>query len=255
MTPPGAFADEDLTLDRLIGGRLRLWQPRRGYRAATDPVLLAAAVEARPGQSVLELGCGAGAGLLALGVRVPDLALSGVERQAPYAELARRNAALNGLEAEIHRADLTALPPALRRPFDHVLMNPPWFAPKDPAATDPGRDAAQREATPLDAWIDAGLPRLVPGGWLTLIHLAEHLPRLLAALQGRAGAVSVRPLAPREGRAAGRILLRARKGARGPFRLLAPLVLHAGATHGRDGEDFTPAAQAVLREGAALDWA
>ena len=54
------FAPEDLTQDRFLDGRLTVSQPRKGYRAAMDPVLLAAACPARPGQSVLELGCGAG---------------------------------------------------------------------------------------------------------------------------------------------------------------------------------------------------
>jgi tRNA1Val (adenine37-N6)-methyltransferase len=105
---------------------------------------------------VLELGCGAGAALLALGLRVPGLSLAGVERQPDYAELAGRNAAANGLDARIVTADLSALPAELRRPFDHVLMNPPWFDPSDPAAIDPGRDAAQREDTPLADWLNAG---------------------------------------------------------------------------------------------------
>lgn len=248
------FAPEALTQDALIGGRLRLWQPRAGYRAATDPVLLAAAVMARPGQSVLELGCGVGAALLALGLRVPDLALTGVERQPDYAELARRNAALNGLNPMIVTADLTALPAELKQPFDQVLMNPPYFDPAAPGATDPGRDAAQREDTPLAAWLAAGLARLAPGGWLTVIHRAERLPDLLAGLGGRAGAVAVRPLAPRADRAAGRVILRARKGARGPFRLLAPLILHEGPAHLADKDDFSAAARAILRDGAPLGW-
>ncbi|MDO9527017.1 MAG: hypothetical protein Q7J57_16005, partial [Gemmobacter sp.] len=47
------FAD-GLTLDAFLGGRLQISQPRQGYRAAADPVLLAAACPALPGQSVLE---------------------------------------------------------------------------------------------------------------------------------------------------------------------------------------------------------
>ena len=50
----------DLTCDDFLGGRLSIWQPRDGYRAGVDPVLLAASVPARAGQSVLELGCGTG---------------------------------------------------------------------------------------------------------------------------------------------------------------------------------------------------
>jgi hypothetical protein len=50
------------------------------------------------------------------------------------------------------------------------------------------------------------------------------------------------------------VILRARKGARGPFRLLSPLVIHAGLAHLRDEEDFSPEAAAILRDAAALDF-
>lgn len=244
--------DADLTQDVFLGGRLVIWQPKVGYRAATDPVLLAAAVAAKPGQSVLELGCGAGVALLALGRRVPGLALHGVERQEDYAALARRNAALNAVPAQIDTADLTALPAELRRGFDHVLANPPYYRPGSPSARDAGRDAALREETPLAEWIGCGLKRVRSDGHLTLIHLAERLPEILAALAG--ASVIVRPLAARRGREAGRVLVQARKGGRAPFRLLAPLIVHDGATHLHDGDDFSAAAQAILRDAQALDW-
>ena len=84
------FAAEALSQDGFLGGRLAIWQPRVGYRAAMDPVLLAAAVAARAGESVLELGCGVGVASLCLGSRVPGLALTGLELQPAYARLARR---------------------------------------------------------------------------------------------------------------------------------------------------------------------
>ena len=246
------FAPEDQTQDLFLGGRLRLSQPRRGYRAAADPVLLAAACPARTGQSVLELGCGVGVASLCLGTRVAGLRLSGLELQPDYAELARHNACVSGISLEVHEGDLRDMPPALRIPFDHVIANPPYFAPQDgTAARDPGRETAQREATPLADWLGAARRRLHPGGWLTLIQLADRLPDLLAGMEGF-GAVSVLPLAPRPGRPANRVILRARKGARGPFRLLAPLILHDGPSHDGDRENYSPAARAVLRDGAAL---
>ncbi|KPQ06041.1 MAG: putative O-methyltransferase [Rhodobacteraceae bacterium HLUCCA12] len=249
------WGETDLSRDIFLGGKLSIWQPLRGYRAATDPVLLAAAVAARPGQSVLELGCGAGVAILALGRRVPDLHLTGLERQPDYAALAQRNAQENAVPVTVLVGDLDQMPDALRgRAFDHVLANPPYYPPRAPAALDPGRAAALREDTPLERWIDAALRRLKSGGWLTMIHLAERLPQILAGLDGRAGAISVRPLCPRAGRPAGRVLIRARKGARTPFRLLSPLVLHAGNTHIEDRDDFSDAAQAILREGRALAW-
>jgi hypothetical protein len=60
--------------------------------------------------------------------------------------------------------------------------------------------------------------------------------------------VVVFPLWPAaDGRPAKRVLIQGRKGARGPLRLVPGLVLHE-----RDG-GFSAAAQAVLRDGLALD--
>ena len=89
------FSDSELSCNEFLGGRVRLWQPLSGYRAGVDPVLLAASVPATAGQTVLELGCGAGAAILCLAARVPGLHLTGVELQPAYADLARRNAAEN----------------------------------------------------------------------------------------------------------------------------------------------------------------
>src|SRR5574343_1545621 len=100
------FTEDQLTDDKFLCGRLRLWQPAQGYRAATDPVLLAAACPATAGQSVLDLGCGAGAAALCLAARVPDLALAGLELQPEYADLARRNAARNGVAMQVECGDL-----------------------------------------------------------------------------------------------------------------------------------------------------
>ena len=247
------FTDDDLTDDGFLGGRLRILQPRVGYRAATDPVLLAAATEVKAGQSVLELGCGAGVASLCLALRVPGVTLTGVERQPAYAALARGNAARNGVALDVVEGDLAAMPEALRRPFDHVIANPPYFGPgSGTPARDPGREAAQRENTPLAVWIDAGTRRLVPGGWMTVIHEAARLPDLLAATDGRLGSLALLPLIPRVGRAATRVILRARKGGRAAFRLLPPLILHDGPAHDGDRDSFTPELRAVLRDGAAL---
>ncbi|MFN3276151.1 MAG: tRNA1(Val) (adenine(37)-N6)-methyltransferase [Paracoccus sp. (in: a-proteobacteria)] len=242
-------------IDGFLGGRLRIEQPVRGYRSGADAVMLAAACPAQAGDTVLELGCGAGVASLCLGWRVPGARLTGLEQQADYAELARRNAVANALPFEVLTGDLAAPPEPLRaRVFDHVIMNPPYFL-SGTAAPDPGRACARQEVTPLQLWLETGLRRLRRGGWLTAIQRADRLDGLIAGLAGRAGALMVLPLAARQGRDAGRVLLSARKGARTPLRLLAPFVLHAEARHAGDGEDLTAAAAAILRDGAPICWA
>lgn len=246
----------DITRDRFLGGRVILAQPRRGYRAGSDPVFLAAAVQAQSGESVLELGCGAGAALLALGARVPGLALWGAERDPGAARLARDNATANGTPATIVEADVAALPPDLKaRSFDHVMTNPPFLpSTSGPPAADAGREAGRREATPIDVWIDVAIRRLGPKGRLTVIWPAARLPEMLNAIGGRLGGVHLQPLAPRHDRAAEIVLLTAKKDSRSAARLLPPLVLHAGPVHDRDRDSYTDSARAILRDGAALDW-
>ena len=252
LAPLPEFDDAALTHDAFLCGKLHLWQPIRGYRAATDPVLLAAACPARAGERVLDIGCGAGAAALCLGARVPGLVLAGLEVQPAYATLARRNAQENNLTMQVETGDLIRMPAALRLDFDHVIANPPYYRAGGTRSPDPTRAMALQVETPLSAWVQAAAQRLTPGGWLTLICGADGLPEVLLAMAGKLGDVSVLPLQPRTGRAAQRILLRARKGRKGAFRLLAPFVLHQGVAHDGDRESYAPRANAVLREGADL---
>jgi len=248
------FAPEQLSTDGFLGARLSVKQPRCGYRAATDPVFLAASVPARPGESVLELGCGVGVALLCVGTRVPGVTLSGVEKQADYAELAHENARLNGADLHVHAANLEDLPPELRaQSFDHVMANPPFFdAKRGSKSADSGRDAAFREETPLDVWIDVAAKRLKPKGYLSMIHLCERLPDILRAFDARLGSVEVKPLVARAGQNANRVLVRARKLGRAPFRLHSPLVIHKGSTHLKDGDDYRGDVRGILRDGEGL---
>ena len=242
------------TLDDFLGGKLRIWQPRVGYRAGVDPVILAASVPARTGDTVLELGCGVGVASLCIGARVSGVALTGVEVQADYAALAQRNAVENDADFTIVTADLRALPADLRQKrFQHVIMNPPYFdRTAGTSATDAGRDLAFGGDTPLTDWITIGAKRVGPRGYLTIIQRMERLPEVLAALEGRLGAIIVRPIAGRTGRAPELFILQARQEGRAAFRMAPALVMHTGDSHDGDRDSYAPHVRAALRNGADL---
>ena len=245
---------ENITENEYLGGRIRIRQPQKGYRAGVDPVLLAASVPARSGQSVLELGLGVGTAALCLSERVDGLSLTGVEIQSDYAALARENASLNAADLTVVDADLAVLPDQIKNSrFDHVIANPPYFDRNaGHPAGDLGRETAMGEATPLALWLDIAARRVVPKGYVSFIHRAERLGDLLAQLPKTLGSVQVQPLQPRVGRDAHLVILRARHSGKAPLRIHAPITMHQGENHGQDAEDYTPEIKALLRDGAAL---
>ena len=247
---------EATTEDGFLNGRLTLRQPARGFRAGMDAVLLAAATPAMAGERVLDLGCGVGTAALCLGARVPDLALTGLERAPALAALARENAARNALPLDVVEGDIAALPASLRAlGFDHVIANPPFH---DPSARSPAPDASREAALaadrPLADWIAAARARTASGGTLTLMLSAARLDAALAALAAARGASEVLPLAPRPGRAAHRVLIRWRKGAGAALTLWPPVILHPGSRHAADAPDHAPRIEAVMRGAAPFPW-
>ncbi|MBP0483770.1 methyltransferase [Sagittula sp. M10.9X] len=238
----------------MLGGRVQLWQPREGYRAGTDPVLLAATIAAGAGQSVLELGCGGGAALCCLGARVPGLRLAGVEIQPAYADLARRNLVDNGLEGIVWDGDISDPPRALKaESFDFVMANPPYFETgKGLAAQEPGRGTGRAGALPLGDWVSIAAKRLKPRGYATFIQRVERLPELLAAMDGPLGSLELLPLLPREGRGPRLILLRGRKDGRAPFRFHAPMAIHPALIRDNAPDNYTERFRNVMQQGRAL---
>ncbi len=236
--------------DRLLDGRVLLRQPADGYRAAIDPVLLAAAVPARDGDMVLDLGAGVGAAALCLASRVTGCRVFGLELQAALVGLARQNIELNRFNGrvEIMIGNLTLPPPRLAAgSFHQVMTNPPFNAGDGTPSRDAGKDLANREDGVLLAdWMRFALSMLRPKGTLVTIYRADRLDDLLLALRGKLGDITLTPLWPKRGRPAKRILLRGRKGAAGPLTLAAGLVLHD-----EDGR-YTPLADDILRKGGAL---
>jgi len=228
--------------ERFLGGRVVARQSATGFRSGLDAVMLAAAVPAEGGDEALELGSGAGTASLCLAART-GCRVVGVEIDPALAALARENAQTNRASAEFTCADIFDLPQALKRDFTHVLCNPPFH--EGEASPDPARDRALRDGGQrLCSWIASGLKRTVSGGTFTLILRADRLAEVLAALPGRGTVIF--PLWPKQGEAAKRVIVQARKGARAAPVLLPGLVLHQA-----DGA-YTPEADAVLRDGASL---
>lgn len=242
--------------DDFLGGRVSIVQPRGGHRAGSDAVFLAAAVPAKAGERVLDIGAGVGVAGLCLLARLPGIEVTAVEIDAGLCALAAGNAARNGFAAqfEIITADVTSPGKALRAAgleaegYDHLTANPPFHAEgRVRAAPDTARASAHVMGPGgLAAWMRFFAAMAKPGALLTLIHRPDCLGELLDLLDGRFGDIAVFPLFPKKDEPATRIIVQAKKGSRAGIGLLPGLLLHD-----EDGR-YTAGAEAVLRNGEAL---
>ncbi len=246
--------------DAFLDGRLHAAQPKSGYRAGTDAVMLAAAVPVlcRPGntEQVLDAGAGVGVAGLCVAARCDCAAVTLVEREPDLCVLAARNMQRNGFcsRAVVIEGDLTG-PAAnlvarglvLER-FDHVLANPPFF---DQECGTPAPDPLRARARAMG---EGGLSRWAkflaacarPGGSMTMIHKADALEGVLRALSRRFGSLRVLPIHSRADEPAQRILVQGIKGSRAPLQILPGFIVH------EKNNSFTARANSVLRHGEAL---
>ncbi|MBR1120328.1 methyltransferase [Bradyrhizobium lablabi] len=222
------------TEDAFLGGQLRLRQLKSGHRAGHDAMLLAAATPARSGDRVVDFGAGVGAAGLAAARRVAGIDLVLVEIDAALAELARGNAAANGIAANVIVLDVESPAEAYAAAglapdsVDAVLMNPPF---NDPArhriSPDKARGLAHvATSDTLQNWVHAARRILKSSGTLTLIWRADGIGDVLAALDRGFGSLAILPVHGDVRTPAIRVLVRATKGSRAPTQIHPALMLN-----------------------------
>ena len=242
----------EATCDAFLGGRVKVFQPKQGFRAGTDSVLLAAALAADFSGHALELGCGAGGALLPAAVRMPEARLTGVEIDPDMVALALQGVAENRLNTrlDLQKHSAASLPVAWQNQFDLVFSNPPFFEAGTIQNPGEGKSGAYLESVPLKDWINAMLFALRPKGTFVMVHRAADLARILAVLERQSGEITVLPVHSYPGAEAKRVLVRARKALRsGPMRLLEPRYLYT-----EKGGPRTDWALGLQQDAKGIDW-
>ena len=240
----------ETTANNLLGGRVQLLQPKTGFRAALDSVLLASAVPAVDGDRIMDLGSGVGAASLCLACRVQGCHIQGIEVQSPLVSIGEQNISLNGFEERIRFAlgNVAEVGKFLEPTFDQVMANPPYLPVSRAQPTSRPDRAKVEVGIGLREWVYAAASVIKDAGTLTFIHRADRLDELLASVREVAGDISVFPIWPRLGKEARRVIVKGRKGRRGPMKICAGLVLH-----GSKGQ-YTMSAKQILYSAGALEY-
>lgn len=152
------------------------------FPPSTDSFLLGGFPRLRRGETVCDLGAGAGLLSLLLLAREPSLHVTTLERDSHACAMLRRNAAENGLTLSVVEGDLRDAAALAPGQFRLVVSNPPYFAPHTGAVADGPRGQAR---TGLTADIDdvcAAAERLLQwGGRFCVVYRPERLAALLTA--------------------------------------------------------------------------
>lgn len=229
---PG-LEDEPLeTADGALGGTVRLFQPRTGYRFSLDAVLLARFAAEKPAASALDLGCGCGVVGLCLVALGGVRRLVGVDVQPEMVDRARRAAEVNGWDESCRflAADLRQVRPLLpAQGFQLAVANPPYRrASQGRRSPDAATATARHEVVGgLQDFVAAAAWCLRERGAFCAVYPAARLAALLEACGAARLEPKVLRLAhPRPGRPASLALLRCVKGAGEGLEVRAPLFLH-----------------------------
>lgn len=236
------------TLDTLAAFRVKILQPREGYRFSLDPLLLCAFAEIGVRARVCDLGTGSGVMPLLLAKAGKGREFVGIELQEELAERARRSVALNGLEDRIRivSADLRDLPGEFAAAScDVVMTNPPYRKPSSGRVA-PGaeRGAARFElAGGLTDFLRTAAFLLKNGGSFYLIYLAERLAELCDEMRTfRLEPKRLRMVHSRMGEPAKLVLVEGRRNARTGLTVEAPLIVYKEGK----GRDYSEEMAALL---------
>jgi tRNA1Val (adenine37-N6)-methyltransferase len=234
------------TLDSILRGRVRLFQPANGYRFSLDPLFLADFVVSNAEDRVLDLGGGCGVIPLVLFCTKPFRYAVGVEIQERLYQLACRNAQINDACSRVRfiHGDLRTAPGLLMdEQFEVVISNPPYRKVGEGRLNpDPEKALARHEVEcSLNDLAGAFRATMQPGGRVYLIHQAERRKEVVDALS-RQGLYPyrLRWILAREDGTPIRFLMEARADSVHTIEEMSPLIVHTPL-----GE-FTPEVQRIV---------
>lgn len=218
-----------------VNESIRLIQKTDGLVFGTDALLLAAYID-RTFDHVCEIGTGCGIVSLLLLRRDKARRLTALEVQEAYADLARRNAAYNGLSdrMEVVCEDVRTYARSGTERFDLVVANPPYMK------ADSGRMCERTAKTlarheicgTIDEWCRAAARMLRYGGYFAVVYRPDRLTDLIAAL--RESGLEPKRMTFVQADATSEpsmVLVLAKRGAASGVRLSRPLLLHTDDEH------------------------
>ena len=223
-------------------GQVGVKQPREGYRAGTDAILLASSLDAKPDEHILELGCGTGVVMLLARHHLPACKFTGLEKSQDMLALSRANTD-HADNIDITEGSIRKIPKHWHLQYDQVVANPPYFDNRQAVRmSDAKAPSFVNTDLSLDDWIGAMLLAVKPRGIGTLIYRADGLEKICTSLTNKAGRLRIQPIHSYADMPAKRIIVQFRKSVKSESAILSALIMHERGTD----EKYAPKAAKIL---------
>lgn len=170
------------TIEDLQEGGLRIAVDKPGFSYGQDAILLAGFARIKPGERLLDLGCGCGVLSVLLEYRA-SARVTAVDIRPEAVALCRASAGLNGQAIEVLEADLRLLKLAPgERGYDAIVCNPPYFRGGTQSPDAQRRLCTHQETAAIQDVAVCGGRMLKNGGRLFLCYPAQGMAVCMAAL-------------------------------------------------------------------------
>lgn len=243
------------TLDNFLGGKLKIYQLKKGFRAGHDSVLLASAIKAKEGDFCLELGFGTGVVSLCLAKRIPNLDIVGIENDREMLKISKKNIKINNFKKNIKvfagdiEGKIEDYQFIERHSFDQIYANPPYFIEENfsQPINKNKRVANIGSKKTIEKWLKKALTFSKSGGTITFINHIQNLPELLFLFSKKLGDIKITPIFSKKGKKASRVLI---SGVRDSKK---PLVYNEGIVFTNRDNKIPKKIDKLLRDGIGFN--
>ena len=240
----------EISLDNFLNGKIKVYQPKKGYRAGIEAVLLAACVKDFKNCRILDVGSGVGIVSYCLAFRCNNIEIIGLEKNSAYYSLAIKSLKINKLKSNIV---------FLNKDFkdinnmccDVIVSNPPWFRQNSTYVSNNYLiNEAKIESLNLDYWVERVSNNLNLTGEYYTIFPYNRVKELTRILKTYFNIVKVYPMVSFKGYSAEKAIVYAKKSTdKYNFYEFDEIIIH------KDDKSFMENIDGVLRQGSSLSLA